>query len=105
MQQVDRIAQGKAAVVLDHAFWASMLMNQRIVEDNSIPTLAVDSRGKIYYNKEFVEGLPIQQVDTSWVNTRFVAEAVMPSGGTTPVMRGLTTCFVNAVWVNQYRIQ
>jgi predicted metal-dependent peptidase len=62
MQQVDRIAQGKAAVVLDHAFWASMLMNQRIVEDNSIPTLAVDSRGKIYYNKEFVEGLPIQQV-------------------------------------------
>ncbi len=62
MTQVSKIDKAKAQIVLDHPFWASILLKRKLVEDNSIPTLAVDARGTIYYNSKFVESLTVPQL-------------------------------------------
>lgn len=38
------------------------MVKRGLVEDKSIPTLAVDARGTIYYNNDFVESLSVPQV-------------------------------------------
>ena len=62
MRQVSKIDKAKAQIVLDHPFWASILLKRKLVEDSSIPTLAVSARGTIYYNPAFVEGLTVPQL-------------------------------------------
>jgi predicted metal-dependent peptidase len=60
--QVTKLDKAKAQIVLDHPFFASILLKKQLTPDNSLPTLAVDARGNIYYNEKFVEGLTVPQV-------------------------------------------
>lgn len=58
----NKIDKAKAQIVLDHPFWASILLKRPLIKDNSLPTLAVDARGRIYYNEDFIETLTVPQV-------------------------------------------
>jgi predicted metal-dependent peptidase len=59
---VTKLDRAKAAIVLDHPFFASILLKRPLIEDNTIPTAAVDQRGQIYYNKDFVENLTVPEL-------------------------------------------
>lgn len=60
--QVSKIDKAKAQIVLDHPFFASILLKKQLKADNTIPTLCVDARGNISYNEKFVESLTVPQV-------------------------------------------
>ena len=60
--QVTKLDKAKAQIVLDHPFFASILLKRKLTPQNDIPTLAVDARGNIYYNEKFVESLTVPQV-------------------------------------------
>lgn len=60
--QATKLDKAKTQIVLDHPFFANILLKRKLTEDNTIPTLAVDARGNIYYNKDFIEGLTVPQV-------------------------------------------
>lgn len=60
--QVSKIDKAKAQIVLDHPFFASILLKKQLKADNTIPTLCVDARGNISYNEKFIEGLTVPQV-------------------------------------------
>lgn len=60
--QVSKLDKAKAQIVLDHPFFASILLKKTLTVDNTIPTLAVDARGNIYYNEKFVESLTVPQL-------------------------------------------
>lgn len=62
MKQVTKLDKAKAQIVLDHPFFASILLRRPLIKDNNIPTLAVDARGRIYYNEQFVESLTVPQI-------------------------------------------
>lgn len=57
-----KLEKAKAVLVLDHPFFASLLLKYPIIERADIPTLAVDKRGQIYYNAKFVETLSVPQL-------------------------------------------
>lgn len=57
-----KLDKAKAQIVLDHPFFASILLKRELKEDNSIKTLAVDARGNIYYNTKFVDSLTVPQL-------------------------------------------
>jgi predicted metal-dependent peptidase len=59
---VTKLDRAKVAIVTQHPFFASILMKRKLIEDNTIPTAAVDQRGQIYYNKDFVESLSVDQL-------------------------------------------
>ena len=61
-KQVTKIDKAKAQIVLDHPFFASILLKREMRERKDIPTLAVDARGNIYYNADFVEKLTVPQL-------------------------------------------
>ena len=60
--QASKLDKAKAQIVLDHPFFASILLKRKLTEDNTIPTLAVDARGNIFYNKDFIDNLTVPQV-------------------------------------------
>ena len=60
--QVTKIDKAKAQIVLDHPFFASILLKRKLTETNDVKTLAVDARGNIYYNEKFVESLTVPQL-------------------------------------------
>ena len=62
INQVSKLDKAKTQIVLDHPFFASILLKRKLTEDKTIPTLAVDARGNIYYNPEFVETLSVPQL-------------------------------------------
>ena len=57
-----KLDKAKAQIVLDHPFFAAILLRRKLIETTEIPTLAVDARANIYYNKEFIEGLTVPQI-------------------------------------------
>jgi predicted metal-dependent peptidase len=59
---VTTLDRAKVAIVTQHPFFASILMKRKLIEDNTIPTAAVDQRGQIYYNKQFVESLSVDEL-------------------------------------------
>jgi predicted metal-dependent peptidase len=59
---VTKLDRAKVSVVSQHPFFASILMKRKLIEDNTIKTAAVDQRGQIYYNPEFVESLSVDQL-------------------------------------------
>ena len=59
---VTKMDKAKAQIVLDHPFFASILLRRKLVETKDIPTLAVDGRGTIYYNPDFTESLTVPQL-------------------------------------------
>lgn len=60
--QVSKLDKAKAQIVLDHPFFASILLKKQLKLDNTVPTLAVNARGDIYYNEKFVESLTVPQL-------------------------------------------
>lgn len=60
--QVTKIDKAKAQIVLDHPFFASILLKRKLTPTKDVKTLAVDARGNIYYNEQFIEGLTVPQV-------------------------------------------
>jgi len=59
---VTKMDKAKAQIVLDHPFFASILLRRKMVETRSIPTLAVDGKATIYYNPDFTEKLTVPQL-------------------------------------------
>jgi len=55
------LEKAKVSLVTTHPFFASILMKRPPIEDASISTAAVDQRGQIYYNADFVNSLTVQQ--------------------------------------------
>jgi predicted metal-dependent peptidase len=60
--QVTKLDKAKAQIVLDHPFFASILLKRKLTPRNDINTLAVNARGDIFYNEKFIESLPVPQV-------------------------------------------
>lgn len=59
---VTKLEKAKAQLVLDHPFFASILLRKPLIATTGIKTLAVDARGTVYYNPEFVETLDVPQI-------------------------------------------
>lgn len=59
---VSKLDRAKAALVLDHPFFAAILMKRDIKPRKDIPTAGVDQRGNMYYNPDFVEKLTMPQL-------------------------------------------
>lgn len=57
-----KLEKAKAQIVLDHPFFAAILLRRKLIRDDSIPTLAVDARANIYYNNDFIESLTVPQI-------------------------------------------
>ena len=48
------IEKARAYIVLDHPFFATIMLKHPMTATNSIPTLAVSNRGDIYFNPVFI---------------------------------------------------
>ena len=57
-----KLDRAKTALTLDHPFFASILLKRKLIERNDIPTAAVDQRGQIYYNAQFVESKSVPEL-------------------------------------------
>ncbi len=62
MATVSKLDKAKAQIVLDHPFFASILLRHPLQKREDIPTLAIDAHGQIYYNEKFVESLTVPQI-------------------------------------------
>jgi predicted metal-dependent peptidase len=54
-------AKAKTRLILDHPFFASLLLNMRLVEDASIPTMATDG-DNIYFNPAWASKHSLQEL-------------------------------------------
>jgi predicted metal-dependent peptidase len=61
-RQVTKLEKAKAQIVLDHPFFASILLKYPLIETEEFPTLAIDQRGQIYVNPKFIETLTVPQI-------------------------------------------
>jgi len=52
MRQVTKLDKAKAALVLDHPFFAAILLRRPMVARTDIPILGINQRGTIFYNPE-----------------------------------------------------
>ena len=57
-----KLEKAKAQIVLDHPFFAAILLRRKLIRDDTIQTLAVDARANIYYNHDFIESLTVPQI-------------------------------------------
>lgn len=57
-----KLDKAKAQIVLDHPFFASILLRRQLIKRDDIPTLAVDAKGRIYYNEKFLDTLTVPQI-------------------------------------------
>jgi predicted metal-dependent peptidase len=62
MAKVTVIERAKTALVLDHPFFATLLLRRPLIESKSVPTCGVDARGQVYYNPEWVEQFKVEQL-------------------------------------------
>lgn len=62
IRKATKLEKAKAQIVMDHPFFASILLKRPLTKTDAIPTLAVDARGRIYYNEQFVESLTVPQI-------------------------------------------
>lgn len=60
--KTSKLDKAKAQIVLDHPFFASILLRRPLIKRDDVPTLAVDARGHIYYNEKFCESLTVPQL-------------------------------------------
>jgi Uncharacterized protein conserved in bacteria len=51
---VTNLDKARVEITLSHPFFASILMKRKMIPRTDIPTAAVDQRGQIYYNPDFV---------------------------------------------------
>lgn len=62
MRTITKLDRARTKLVLDHPFFASILMRHPLQEDHSIPTFAVTQRGRILYNPTAIEHLSVGQI-------------------------------------------
>jgi predicted metal-dependent peptidase len=58
---VYKLSKAKAQLIVEQPFYAALLCNLPFVEDDTIPTLAVDGKN-VYYNAEYVNTLTVNQL-------------------------------------------
>jgi predicted metal-dependent peptidase len=56
LDTIERISKAKSKLVLYHPFFASLICNMPMTEDNNIPTMATNGK-RILFNREFVDGM------------------------------------------------
>jgi predicted metal-dependent peptidase len=61
MNKNTKLAKAIARTVLDHPFFATLLLRMRLREDRELKTACTDGR-QIRYNPDFIERLPINQI-------------------------------------------
>jgi predicted metal-dependent peptidase len=61
MSQVNYMTKAKAQLILDHPFFASILLGMTMAEDTSIPTMATDGES-IRFNPEWVATLKLNEL-------------------------------------------
>lgn len=59
---ISKLEKAKVQITLDQPFFAHILFKYPLTERTDIPTLAVDRRGRIFYNPDFVESLTVPQI-------------------------------------------
>lgn len=59
---VTKIDKARAQLVLDHPFFASLLLRKPMVSTHSVPTAAVNAHGQVFYNPDFIDKLDVQQI-------------------------------------------
>jgi predicted metal-dependent peptidase len=57
-----KLQKATAQLTMDHPFVSAILLKHPIKERSDIPTLAVDMRGQIYYNKDFIAKLTVPEL-------------------------------------------
>jgi predicted metal-dependent peptidase len=57
-----KLEKAKAQLVLDHPFFASILLRKELRMSKAIPTLGIDAQGNIYVNPDFIETLDVPQI-------------------------------------------
>jgi predicted metal-dependent peptidase len=81
MEKSSKMAKAVARTVLDHPFFASLLLGMRLREDGETKTTSTDGR-EIVYNPEFVESLPVDRL------VSVLAHLVMHVAHLHPLRRG-----------------
>lgn len=57
-----KLEKARAYIILDHPFFATIMLKRPMIERLDIPTLAVTDRGTIFYNPLFIDGLENQEI-------------------------------------------
>jgi predicted metal-dependent peptidase len=60
--KVTTLDKAKVSLVTQHPFFASILMKRQLIEDETIPTAAVDQRNQIYINPTWFNTLSVDEV-------------------------------------------
>lgn len=58
---LDKMTKSKVQMILDHPFFASLVLNMEFIEDNGIPTACTDGR-VIKYNSKFINSLTKEEI-------------------------------------------
>jgi predicted metal-dependent peptidase len=58
---IDTLVKAKAALVIDHPFFAALLLQMPMIEDSKIKTMATNGE-KIWYNPDFAKSLSLQEM-------------------------------------------
>lgn len=53
--------RAKTSIIVDHPFFASILLKRELTATNKVPTAGIDRSGHIFYNPEFTESLTVQE--------------------------------------------
>jgi predicted metal-dependent peptidase len=59
---VTTLDKAKVSIVTQHPFFASILMKRQLIEDETIPTAAVDQRNQIYINPVWFNSLSVDEI-------------------------------------------
>lgn len=59
---VTSLDKAKVSIVTQHPFFASILMKRQLIDDETIPTAAVDQRGQIYINPKWFNTLSVDEI-------------------------------------------
>lgn len=62
MSVITKLDKAKAQIVIDHPFFAAILLKRDLIKTEAVPTMGVDRRNNIYYNEKFVESLTVPQI-------------------------------------------
>ena len=62
MRAKDKLIAGRIQLMKENPFFAYILLNLNLIETKSIPSCAVDYKGNLYYNPEFIKSLTLKEV-------------------------------------------
>ncbi len=62
------LRKGRMNLLLEYPFWGDLAMHLRLVPTKSLPTLAVDARGNLYYNERFIKEFTTDDCMFEWAH-------------------------------------